>query len=78
MCDEMCAYGEEHAKECQIFEKLSPKLSIDDFKKSNSVYWCIAAVRLLSLRDSEPERYEIVKRMMVKLSVINTIKLFLP
>ena len=65
MCEEMCAFGEEHTKECQIFEKLSPKLSIDDLNNSNSIYWCITALRLLTLRDSEPTKYEIAKRMMV-------------
>ena len=66
MCEEMCAYGEEHAKECQIFEKLDPKLSIEDFSKSNSLYWCITALRALTLRESDPHKYDIIKRMMVR------------
>jgi hypothetical protein len=74
VCEEMCAYGEEHSKECEIFSKLEPKLSIDDFSQSNSLYWCITAVRALTLRESNPEKYEIIKRMMVRLSFQESMK----
>ena len=71
MCEEMCAYGEEHSKECQIFEKLDPKLAIDDFSKSSSLYWCITALRALTLRESDPQKYDIIKRMMVSCNLKN-------
>ena len=64
MCEEMCAFGEEHSKECQIFSKLPEKLTIEDYSSSHNLYWCITVIRVLSLRDTDPKRYAIVDRMM--------------
>jgi sugar (pentulose or hexulose) kinase len=52
-------------QECAVFQKLDPKLSIENLGTSNSIYWCITALRLLHLKDRDPQKYDIVKRMMV-------------
>ena len=39
VCEEMCAYGEEHSKECSVFSKLEPKLQVEDFTKPCSIYF---------------------------------------
>ena len=64
VCEEMCAYGEEHQKECQIFSKVEPQLKVEDFSTPSPIYWCITAIRLLVLRESDPIKYGIVTRMM--------------
>ena len=64
VCEEMCAYGEEHQKECQIFSKVEPRLKVEDFSTPSPIYWCITAIRLLVLRESDPIKYGIVTRMM--------------
>ncbi len=64
MCEEMCAFGEEHSKECEVFSKLEPKLSIDDYNNSHHLYWSITVIRALYLRDTDPKRYAIIARMM--------------
>lgn len=64
VCEEMCAYGEEHQKECQIFSKVEPRLKVEDFSTPSPIYWCITAIRLLVLRETDPIKYGIVTRMM--------------
>ena len=39
VCEEMCAYGEEHSKECSVFSKLETKLQVEDFTKPCSIYF---------------------------------------
>lgn len=51
VCDEMCAEGEEHSKECCILQKLDPQeRRVQDYTKPSPIYWCIATLRLLRLR----------------------------
>ena len=64
VCEEMCAYGEEHSKECLIFSKVEPKLKVEKFTEPDTTYWCITAVRLLVLRDCDPLKYGMISRMM--------------
>ena len=54
VCEEMCAYGEEHSKECEIFSAVEPKLKVEDFSVPSPIYWCITVTRILILRDSDP------------------------
>ena len=60
----MCAFGEEHTKECCIFSNLEKKIRIDDFTKPNSVYWSITTLRVLKMRKDDPKKYGIIERMM--------------
>ncbi|XP_040574757.1 SET domain-containing protein SmydA-8 [Lepeophtheirus salmonis] len=64
LCDEMCGFGEEHAKECSIFSKLSPKLTVESMDKRDPIYWSITTVRALTLKKTDPLKYDIIKRMM--------------
>ena len=64
VCEEMCAYGEEHAKECEIFSKMSPKLKVDDLTKPSWIYYSITALRGLLWKKTEPLKYAILQRMM--------------
>lgn len=64
VCEEMCAYGEEHTKECQIFANLEDKIQVEDFSQPHSVYWCITSLRVMRLRDEDPKKYDIIERMM--------------
>ena len=46
MCEEMCAFGEEHSdKECAVFAALDDKINVDDFEDTNPIYWNVAVVR---------------------------------
>ena len=60
----MCAFGEEHSKECQVFSSLEDKISVEDFTRPHKVYWSITTLRLLWLRQEQPDRYAIIERMM--------------
>eukprot|EP00096_Caligus_rogercresseyi_P012657 TRINITY_DN5373_c0_g1_i1.p1 TRINITY_DN5373_c0_g1~~TRINITY_DN5373_c0_g1_i1.p1 ORF type:complete len:578 (-),score=111.95 TRINITY_DN5373_c0_g1_i1:77-1810(-) len=64
LCDEMCGFGEEHAKECSVFSKIKPKLSVKSMNARDPIYWSITTVRALTLKKTDPERYSIIKRMM--------------
>lgn len=64
VCEEMCAFGEEHTKECSIFAGLADKIKIEDYGIPHNVYWSITILRVLHLRDSDPERFAMVQRMM--------------
>ena len=64
VCDEMCAFGEEHTKECCIFSNLEKKIHIDDFTKPNPIYWSITTLRVLKMRKDDPKKYGIIERMM--------------
>ena len=50
VCDEMCAEGEEHSKECVILQKLDRQEHVEDYTSPAPIYWCIATLRLLRLR----------------------------
>ena len=60
----MCAYGEEHSKECEVFASLDEKIHIVDMSEPHSVYWSVTTLRALKLRESDPGMYSIIERMM--------------
>lgn len=64
VCEEMCAYGEEHSKECEVFASLDEKIHIVDMSEPHSVYWSVTTLRALKLRESDPGMYSIIERMM--------------
>lgn len=64
VCEEMCAYGEEHSKECPIFAGLSDKVEVKDYSQPDTLYWCITVIRALVLRDTDPHKYDMIRRMM--------------
>jgi len=64
VCEEMCALGEEHAKECDILSQRKEKKIIDDFTEPSKIYWVITTLRCLHWRDADPEKYAIIQRMM--------------
>ena len=65
MCEEMCAYGEDHSSlECPVFAAMDEPVAIDDFDEAHPVYWNITVLRALLLKEREPDKYGVVKRMM--------------
>ena len=51
VCDEMCAEGEEHAKECAILAALQTQDHlVKDYSRPSETYWCKSTLRLLRLR----------------------------
>ena len=64
VCEEMCAYGEEHSKECEVFASLDEKIHIEDMSEPHSVYWSVSTLRALKLRESNPSTFSIIERKM--------------
>ena len=51
VCEEMCALGEEHSKECPFLARQKDKVRIEDFSQSHKIYWCITTLRMLRWRE---------------------------
>ena len=64
VCEEMCALGEEHTKECDILSRIKDKKIIEDFKEPAKIYWTITTLRCLHWREADPSKYAIIQRMM--------------
>jgi len=74
MCSEECRDGPRHKPECQMFSGMEPKVTIKQYKTQLSAnnatgtvcyeYGCISVLRLLALRDTDPESWERVQLLM--------------
>ncbi len=65
VCEEMCAYGGEHAdNECHVFSAMKAKVEISDFNVIDKRYWSLAVLRTLLLKEKDPEKFRLVQRMM--------------
>jgi len=60
LCSESCKGGLRHQPECQVFSKLDKKVSVSSFGPSTIAleYGCITVLRLLHLRDNDPDTWE--------------------
>merc|ERR1712130_842013 len=74
LCSEACRDGPNHKPECKMFAAMEPKITIKQYPKSLSTsnssgricheYGCITVLRLLSLRDSDPDSWARVQLLM--------------
>lgn len=74
LCSEECRDGPRHKPECQMFSAMEPKVQIKQYKKkptnNNATgqicyeYSCISVLRMLSLRDSDPDSWARVQLLM--------------
>jgi len=74
LCSEACRDGPNHRPECKMFAAMEPKVTIKQYPKSPSTsnssgricheYGCITVLRLLSLRDSDPDSWARVQLLM--------------
>jgi len=74
LCSEACRDGPNHKPECKMFAAMEPKVTIKQYPKSLSTsnssgricheYGCITVLRLLSLRDSDPDSWARVQLLM--------------
>jgi len=59
LCSEACRDGPRHRPECRVFSKLEKKVAVSTFGPDTIAYeyGCISVLRLLSLRDEDPEKW---------------------
>lgn len=64
LCDETCQNGSWHAAECKLFKKANFQLQVDDWSAFNPIYSCIAVLRTLLLKETNPDGWEIIDSLM--------------
>jgi len=66
LCSDKCREGPKHKPECDVFRQLEKKVSVSNFGKDTIAYeyGCISVLRLLSLRDNDPETWARVQFLM--------------
>lgn len=74
LCSEECRDGPRHRPECQMFSTMEPKVTIKQYRTAPSAnnatgtvcyeYGCVSVLRLLTLRDTEPESWARVQLLM--------------
>lgn len=66
LCSDKCREGPKHRAECQVFSKMEKKVSVARFGQGTIAYeyGCITVLRLLALRDGDPETWSRVQFLM--------------
>jgi len=74
LCSENCRDGPRHKPECQMFSTMDPKVEIKQYHKAPSSqnstgtvcyeYGCITVLRLLHLRENDPEAWARIQLLM--------------
>lgn len=74
LCSEECRDGPRHKPECKMFSQMEPKVQLKQYTKAPSAknstgticheYTCISVLRLLALRDSDPDSWARVQLLM--------------
>jgi len=74
LCSEACRDGPNHKPECDMFAAMEPKVTIKQYPKAPNTtnssgricheYGCITVLRMLSLRDSDPDSWARVQLLM--------------
>ena len=64
LCDQTCQNGSWHAEECKLFSKANFQLQVEDWSAFNPIYSCIAVLRTLLLRETNPAGWEIIDSLM--------------
>ncbi|TRY75019.1 hypothetical protein TCAL_07034 [Tigriopus californicus] len=57
-CSDKCSQSQTHRMECSILARNKMKLDFSDFENPHDHYRCIAPLRFLLLRESEPNFYQ--------------------
>lgn len=63
LCNPSCQTGL-HARECQLFQIHSPKFNIDNYKVKNSMYNAIMVLRVLWLKEHDPDTWDKINMLM--------------
>ena len=60
LCSDTCRDGPRHQPECLVFARMEKKINIKQYGPGtiSYEYGCVTVLRLLSLRDSQPETWE--------------------
>jgi len=66
LCSDKCRDGPKHKPECDAFRELEKKVVIEEYGRDtiSYEYGCITVLRLLSLRDTDPEAWARVQFLM--------------
>ena len=64
LCGPECENGKNHAPECAILSKCSPLISVDDQNSFHPVYSSVAIIRMLSVKDNDPDTWKMVDNLM--------------
>lgn len=66
LCGERCGAGPWHRPECSVFSRLEKKVRVRNFGRGTVAleYGCIAVIRLLWLRDNDPDEWDKVQLLM--------------
>jgi len=64
LCSDACRDGPNHQPECQVFAKLTSKVSIEQFTGPEPLYGCITGIRLLNLKETQPETWNRLDMLM--------------
>ena len=66
LCGDQCTGGQYHRPECQVFSALETKIRVPQYGRGTVAYeyGCIAVLRLLWLRDNDPDTWARVQFLM--------------
>ena len=64
LCGPGCEGGSVHAPECQVLSRASPMVTVTDQGSYHPVYSAVAPLRMLEVKRTDPDTWEMVDKLM--------------